>query len=71
MKANFRNEIISESENSEKIVYVAVNKNITADGGNGSIENPFNTLKAVTNYIANNPPRNYIIYFMGGYYILK
>jgi len=71
LKANFRNEIISESENSEKIVYVAVNKNITADGGNGSIENPFNTLKAVTNYIANNPPRNYIIYFMGGYYILQ
>lgn len=26
LKANFRNEIISESENSEKIVYVAVNK---------------------------------------------
>ena len=49
LKANFRNEIISESENSEKIVYVAVNKNITADGGNGSIENPFNTLKAVNN----------------------
>ena len=71
LKANFRNEIISESENSEKIVYVAVNKNITADGGNGSIENPFNTLKAVTNYIVNNPPRNYIIYFMGGYYILQ
>ena len=71
MKANFRNEIISESENSEKIVYVAVNKNITADGGNGSIENPFNTLKAVSNYINNNPHRNYIIYFMGGYYILQ
>ena len=71
LKANFRNEIISESENSEKIVYVAVNKNITADGGNGSIENPFNTLKAVNNYIVNNPHRNYIIYFMGGYYILQ
>ena len=71
LKANFRNEIISESENSEKIVYVAVNKNITADGGNGSIENPFNTLKAVSNYINNNPHRNYIIYFMGGYYIIQ
>ena len=71
LKANFRNEIISESENSEKIVYVAVNKNITADGGNGSIENPFNTLKAVNNYINNNPHRNYIIYFMGGYYIIQ
>ena len=71
LKANFRNEIISESENSEKIVYVAVNKNITADGGNGSIENPFNTLKAVNNYIKNNPHRNYIIYFMGGYYIIQ
>ena len=71
LKANFRNEIISESENSEKIVYVAVNKNITADGGNGSIDNPFNTLKAVNNYINNNPHRNYIIYFMGGYYILQ
>ncbi|HJJ01804.1 MAG TPA: Ig-like domain-containing protein [Methanobrevibacter smithii] len=71
MKANFRNEIISESENSEKIVYVAVNKNITADGGNGSIENPFNTLKAVNKYIKNNPHRNYIIYFMGGYYIIQ
>ncbi len=71
LKANFGNEIISESENSEKIVYVAVNKNITADGGNGSIENPFNTLKAVNNYIVNNPHRNYIIYFMGGYYILQ
>ena len=71
LKANFRNEIISESENSEKIVYVAVNKNITADGGNGSIENPFNTLKAVNNYIENNPHRNYIIYFMGGYYIIQ
>jgi hypothetical protein len=71
LKANFRNEIISESENSEKIVYVAVNKNITADGGNGSIENPFNTLKAVNEYIKNNPHRNYIIYFMGGYYIIQ
>ena len=71
LKANFRNEIISESENSEKIVYVAVNKNITADGGNGSIENPFNTLRAVNNYIKNNPHRNYIIYFMGGYYIIQ
>lgn len=71
LKANFRNEIISESENSEKIVYVAVNKNITADGGNGSIENPFNTLKAVNKYIKNNPHRNYIIYFMGGYYIIQ
>ncbi|MFR3377038.1 MAG: Ig-like domain repeat protein [Methanobrevibacter smithii] len=71
LKANFRNEIISESENSEKIVYVAVNKNITADGGNGSIENPFNTLKAVSNYIKNNPHRNYIICFMGGYYIIQ
>ena len=71
LKANFRNEIISESENSEKIVYVAVNKNITADGGNGSIDNPFNTLKAVNKYINNNPHRNYIIYFMGGYYILQ
>ena len=71
LKANFRNEIISESENSEKIVYVAVNKNITADGGNGSIDNPFNTLNAVSNYIENNPHRNYIIYFMGGYYILQ
>ena len=71
LKANFRNEIISESENSEEIVYVAVNKNITADGGNGSIENPFNTLKAVNNYINNNPHRNYIIYFMGGYYIIQ
>ncbi len=71
LKANFRNEIISESENSEKIVYVAVNKNITADGGNGSIENPFNTLKAVNNYIKNNPHRNYIICFMGGYYIIQ
>lgn len=65
LKANFRNEIISESENSEKIVYVAVNKNITADGGNGSIDNPFNTLRALSNYIAKNPA-NYIIYFMGG-----
>ena len=71
LKANFRNEIISESENSEKIVYVAVNKNITADGGNGSIENPFNTLEAVNKYIVNNPHRNYIIYFMGGYYIIQ
>ena len=70
LKANFRNEIISESENSEKIVYAAVNKNITADGGNGSIENPFNTLRALSNYIANNPA-NYIIYFMGGHYIIK
>lgn len=48
-----------------------MNKNITADGGNGSIENPFNTLNAVSNYINNNPHRNYIIYFMGGYYILQ
>ena len=70
LKANFRNEIISESENSEKIVYVAVNKNITADGGNGSIDNPFNTLRALSNYIAKNPA-NYIIYFMGGHYIIK
>ncbi|URN50299.1 Ig-like domain repeat protein [Methanobrevibacter sp. TLL-48-HuF1] len=70
LKANFRNEIISESENSEKIVYVAVNKNITADGGNGSIDNPFNTLRALSNYIKNNPA-NYIIYFMGGNYIIK
>ena len=70
LKANFRNEIISESENSEKIVYVAVNKNITADGGNGSIDNPFNTLSALSNYIAKNPA-NYIIYFMGGHYIIK
>ena len=70
LKANFRNEIISESENSEKIVYVAVNKNITADGGNGSIDNPFNTLRALSNYISKNPA-NYIIYFMGGHYIIK
>lgn len=45
-------------------MYVAVNKNITADGGNGSIDNPFNTLRALSNYIKNNPA-NYIIYFMG------
>lgn len=70
LKGNFRNEIISESENNEKMVYIAVNKNITADGGNGSIDNPFNTLRALSNYIKNNPA-NYIIYFMGGNYIIK